>query len=346
MSDKSSIYEKPAEDLPTQPIRIAGDTRPIRLKPKEAGKPIAEEGASRPWLLGGLILGTATLIAIVAVVLVVYNRGGFSTLAVDLVAPAPVSASAPVDGSKPANTVQLPAATAIPSPTQAAAATALPGPNQAAVATAIPNLPQAAAVTSTAPGSAVSKAPLTALAFDQTQLDSFAIQLADLVVLSPATTWGQVSTYHKLADWATPGAAQALTAAGEQHMSGTGFRSQNTSTEIAAVTSTVHQFYSRDDAQKGVGLMTADVKTTLTSSLVTQTTLTLRNGVTAPVTLVTGSLPAGPSVNFIASYGNMVVNVAVGGADSSPAGLAALLNDGKTLGQQMLERVAGAATEQ
>jgi hypothetical protein len=251
-----------------------------------------------------------------------------------------------VNESKPASAVQSPAATVVPSPTQAAAATAIPGPNQAAAATAIPNLPQAAAATLTAPVSGVSKAPLTALAFDQTQLDSFTIQLADLVVLSPATTWGEVSTYQKLADWATPGTAQALSTAGEQHMSGTGFRSQNISPELAVVTSTVHQFDSKDNAQKGVGIMAADVKTSLTNNLVMQTTVTLRNGVAAPVTLVTGARPAGPCVFFIASYGNMVVNVAVSGVDSSSTGLDALVNDGKTLGQQMLERVAGAARVQ
>ena len=89
--------------------------------------------------------------------------------------------------------------------------------------------------------------------------------------------------------------------------------------------------------------MAADVKTTLTNAQVMQASLTLLNGATAPVTLVTGSQGTGTYVYFIARYNNTVVNVAAGGFDSSATGLAALVKDCKTLGQQMLNRIAGAA---
>ena len=199
MADNSK-YAKSTNDLPTQPIRILGDTRPIRVKPTAAGKPKAEQGESRPWLLGGLILGTSVLIAFVAVALVVYSRGGFSTLAAGLVAPAPVSAAAPVEGAKPASAV--PQQTMNSSPTQVDATLTRPA------------------------AAANSNAPAIEFNFDQAQLGSFTIQLSDLVVLDPHTTWGEVSNYRNLADWAAPGTAQALSAAGEQHMSGAGFRSR------------------------------------------------------------------------------------------------------------------------
>ena len=316
MADNSK-YAKSTNDLPTQPIRILGDTRPIRVKPTAAGKPKAEQGESRPWLLGGLILGTSVLIAFVAVALVVYSRGGFSTLAAGLVAPAPVSAAAPVEGAKPASAV--PQQTMNSSPTQVDATLTRPA------------------------AAANSNAPAIEFNFDQAQLGSFTIQLSDLVVLDPHTTWGEVSNYRNLADWAAPGTAQALSAAGEQHMSGAGFRSQNTSKGTALVNSTAHEFASIADAQKGAEIMAADVKTTLTNAQVMQASLTLLNGATAPVTLVTGSQGTGTYVYFIARYNNTVVNVAAGGFDSSATGLAALVKDCKTLGQQMLNRIAGAA---
>ena len=317
MADDSSSNAKSTNDLPTQPIKISGDTRPIRLKPAAAGKPKAEQGESRPWLLGGLILGTSILIAFVAVAVVVYNRGGFSTLAAGLVAPAAVSASAPVDGAKPASAEQPPAVNS--SPTQV---------------NATPTSPAAAANPN---------APVIEFNFDQTQLNSFIVQLSDLVVLDPSTGWSEVSNYRNLADWATAGTAQALGAAGDQHFSGAGFRSRNTSKGTALVTSTVHEFASIADAQKGAEIMAADVKTTLSNNQVMQASLTLLNGARAPVTLVTGSQGTGTYVYFIARYNNTVVEVSTGGFDASSTGLGALVKDCKTLGQQVLSRMAGAA---
>jgi hypothetical protein len=329
---ENSNYEKSTNDLPTQPIRILGDTRPIRLKPK------AKQGESRPWLLGGLILGTSILIAFVAVALVVYSRGGFSTLAAGLAAPAPVSAAAPVDESKPASTAQPLVVNA--SPTQVDESK----PASTVQSPVVNASPAQVNATATSPAAAVNvNVPVIDFNFDQTQLNSFTIQLSDLVVLDPSTTWGEVNNYRNLTDWATAGTLQALSAAGDQHMSGAGFRSQNTAKGTAVVTSTVHEFASIADAQNGMQIMAADVKTTLTNAVVMQSSLTLINGARAPVTLVTGSQGTSTYVYFIASYNNMVVDVSTGGFDTSSTGLDALVKDCKTLGQQMLNRIAGAA---
>jgi hypothetical protein len=338
MADNSSSNTKSTNDLPTQPIRILGDTRPIRLKPATTGKPKAERGESRPWLLGGLILGTSTLIAIVAVALVVYSRGGFSTLAAGLVAPAPVSAAAPVDESKPSSAVQPPVVNA--SPTQVDESK----PASTVQSPVVNASPAQVNATATRPAATTNvNVPVIVFNFNQTQLNSFTIQLSDLVVLDPSTSWGEVSNYRNLADWATPGTAQALSAAGDQHLSGAGFRSQNTAKGTAMVTSTVHEFASIADAQKSVQIMATDAKTTMTNDLVMQSSLTLLNGARAPVTLVTGSQGTGTYAYFIASYNNMVVDVSTGGFDPSSTGLDALVKDCKTLGQQMLNRIAGAA---
>ena len=162
-------------------------------------------------------------------------------------------------------------------------------------------------------------------------------------MLDPSTAWGEVSNYRNLADWATAGTAQALSAAGEQYFSEAGFRSQNTAKGTAVVTSTVHQFASIAGAQKGMQILAADVKTTLTNPQVMQSSLTLLNGARAPVTLVTGSQGAGTYVYFIASYNNLVVDVSTGGFDASSKGVDGLVKDCKTLGQQVLNRIAGAA---
>ncbi len=318
MADNSSTYTKTADDLPTQPIRISGDTRPIRLKSTAPAKPSAGREKSRLWLLGGLFAGVAVLIALVGLALVVYNFRGSSTLAVGSQPPAAVLVATPVDGSKPGSAAQLPAA-GNSGPTQV---------NITATGTAVPT---------------ILNAPVTVLSFNQTQLDAFDIQLSDLVLLNPDATWGEVSTYHDLTGWAKAGTAQALSAAGEQHMSGTGFRSQGASTGTALVTSTVHEFAGSDGAQKGVEIMAGDAKTSLSNNLVMQSTATLRNGAKTPVTLVTGGLRTGTYAFFIASYQNMVVNVAVGGFDSSSTGLDALVKDSRTLGQQMLNQIADAA---
>jgi hypothetical protein len=320
MADNSSTYTKTTDDLPTQPIRISGDTRPIRLKSTAPAKPTAGREKSRLWLLGGLFAGVTVLIALVGLALVVYNFRGFSTLAVGSQPPAAVLVATPVDGSKPGSAVQpLAAGNSGPTPTQV---------NTTATGTAVPT---------------ILNAPVTVLSFNQTQLDAINIQLSDLVLLSPHTTWGEVSTYHDLTGWAKAGTAQALSAAGEQHMSGTGFRSQGASTGTALVTSTVHEFAGSDGAQKGVEIMAGDAKTSLSNNLVMQSTATLRNGAKMSVTLVTGGLRTGTYAVFIASYQNMVVNVAVGGFDSSSTGLDALVKDSRTLGQQMLNQIADAA---
>ena len=231
--------------------------------------------------------------------------------------PAAISVSTPVDGSKPQ---------------PVAAGSGNSGPTQVNATATDPAVPT------------LSNAPVTVLSFNQTQLDGFNIQLSDLVLLSPRTTWGEVNTYRDLPGWASAGTAQALTAAGEQHLSGSSFRSQNTSGGTAVVTSTVHEFAGSAGAQKGVEIMAADVKTTLTNDLVMQqSTVTLHNGAKAPVTLVSGSLRTGTYVYFIASYQNMVVNVAVGSLDAPATGLDGLVKDSQTLGQQMLNQIADAA---
>jgi hypothetical protein len=337
MADNSSSNAKSNDDLPTQPIRILGDTRPIRLKPTAAGKPKAQQVQSGPWLLGGLILGTSVLIAILAVGLVVYNRGGLSRLLAGLAAPAPVSAAAPVDGAKPASAVQPTAVNSSPTQVEATPASTQQLPVVNSSPTQVEATPTRPAPVANANASAIE------FNFAQTQLNSFTVQLSDLVVLDPSTSWGEVSNYRKLADWANAGTAQALSAAGEQHFSGAGFRSQNTSKGTALVTSTVHEFASIADAQKGVEIITADVKTTLTNDLVMQDSVTLLNGAKAPVVLVSGSQGTGTSVFFIARYNNLVVDVSTGGFDSSSTGLNALVKDCKTLGQQMLNQIAGAA---
>jgi hypothetical protein len=61
---------------------------------------------------------------------------------------------------------------------------------------------------------------------------------------------------------------------------------------------------------------------------------------------VSGSLRTGTYVYFIASYQNMVVNVAVGGLDASATGLDGLVKDSQTLGQQVLNQIADAAPVQ
>ena len=259
-------------------------------------------------------MGATILIAVVGLVWVLYNFGDFPGLAPGGQPPAAVSVSTPVDGSKP-----QPLAVGNSGPTQVAATATDP---------AVPTL---------------SNAPVTVLSFNQTQLDAINIQLSDLVLLSPHTTWGEVNTYQDLPGWASPGTAQALTAAGEQHMSGGGYRSQNTSSGMVMVTSTVHEFAGGTGAQKGVEIMAADVKTSLTNDLVMQSTVTLHNGAKAPVTLVSGSQRTGTYVYFIASYQNMVVNVAVGGLDASASGLDGLVKDSQTLGQQVLNQIADAA---
>jgi hypothetical protein len=316
MAENSNTYVKLTDDLPTQPIRVsqaAGATRPNKIT---VDKPAAGREKSRVWLLGGLFGGTTILIALVGIALVVYNFGDFPTLAPGGQPPAAVSVSTPVDGSKP-----QPVAAGISGPTQVDATATDP---------AVPTL---------------SNAPVTVLSFNQTQLDAINIQLSDLVLLSPHTTWGEVNTYRDLPGWASAGTAQALSAAGEQHMSGTGFRSQNTSIGTALVTSTVHEFAGSAGAQKGVEIMAADVKTTLTNDLVMQqSTVTLHNGAKAPVTLVSGSLRTGTYVYFIASYQNMVVNAAVGSLDAPATGLDGLVKDSQTLGQQMLNQIADAAS--
>ena len=330
---ENSNYEKSNNDLPTQPVRILGDTRPIRLKSSAA----AERGESRPWLFGGLILSASVLVAFIAVVLVVFNRGGFSTLAAGLAAPAPVSAAAPVDRTKPASAVQPAAVNSSPTRVDAT-------PTSAVQPLVVNSSPTQVNTTPTRPAPPPNaNAAAIKFNFAQTQLNSFTLQLADLVVLDPSTAWGEVSNYRNLADWATAGTAQALSAAGEQYFSEAGFRSQNTAKGTAVVTSTVHQFASIAGAQKGMQILAADVKTTLTNPQVMQSSLTLLNGARAPVTLVTGSQGAGTYVYFIASYNNLVVDVSTGGFDASSKGVDGLVKDCKTLGQQVLNRIAGAA---
>lgn len=265
-----------------------------------------------------MLVGAAGFIVCVALAYAVYNFGLIPGFSKGGQPPAAVVAATPVDGSKPGGVVQTPAAL-----------------NTAAT--------QVDATATGTPAAAIAAAPVIELNFNQTQLDAFPVQLSDLVVLDPNTTWSEVNTSRNLSDWATAGTAQGLTAAGDQHVSGTGFRSQNTTTGTAMVTSTVHEFASGDAAQKGVAIMAADAKTTLANNLVIQATVTLRNGVTVPVSLVTGSQSTGTYAYFIASYNNMVVNVATGGFDSSPTGLSGLVTDCKTLGQQMLNHIEGAA---
>ena len=318
-----------AMPLVVEPVTDA----PSETNPGDTARTQIRQRTSETWpiILRGMLVGAAIFLIGIIVVYGVYNFGripGFSNNGEQL--PAAVVAATPVENS---------------SPTQAAA-TPVGGskPSSADQPLAANSSPTQVDATPTSPAVVANlNAPVIDFNFDQTQLSSFTIQLADLVVLDPSTIWGEVSNSRNLADWATAGTAQALSGVGEQHMSGAGFRSQSAAKGTAMVTSTVHEFASVADAQKGIQIMTVDAKTTLGNAQVTQTSLTLSNEARAPVTLVTGSQGTGTYVFFIASYNNMVVNVSTGGFDSSSTGLEALVNDCKTLGQQMLNRISGAA---